>query len=174
MNANDRTQRTPPVRESAYSVILRNDFTEILMVLNEHGMFTKHGVQGFDGIAVKRRGWGCPGGGAEKGENSRGAAIRETRQEASIDVVIDESNVWVSTPVRDYHRKTYFLVESFEGTPRLNPEFKKEIIQVEWVPAELFLYRDDKDDVFFQGQPIYRGHARMLRELLKHAGIIKA
>ena len=164
---NNAPRRAPRIRESGYSVIFRNNFREALMVLNNPGMFVKHGVEGMAAIAVKRKGWGCPGGGAEKGEKVWEAAVRETLEETGLEVCINEDTPHISTPERDYHVKTYFMLEEFEGEPHPASE---EVELAEWIPLEVFLSQDDKEEVLYKGEPIYKGHKRCIRDLLKKLG----
>lgn len=164
-------RRSPYVMVSEYSAILRNDFREVLMVLNEQAMIQKHGVTDLgSAFAPKTKGWGFPGGGMKKGEKKGEGAFRETQEETSLEITVSADTPYIETPERDFHKKRLFLVEDYRGTPRPNCE---EVCDVQWVPVELFLSKDDREELFFNGEPMYKGHRRMIRQLLREIGVLK-
>ncbi|PEZ50890.1 phosphohydrolase [Priestia megaterium] len=98
----------------AYSLLLDKDKERVLMVLNKNNT------------------WSLPGGGVERGETLKQAAIRETKEETGYDIDVDNI-VSLNEAFIDHHH-VFFVI--FRGQiikePKQIPE-EENIRKVEWV-----------------------------------------
>jgi 8-oxo-dGTP diphosphatase len=65
-------------------------------------------------------GWALPGGFVDYGESIEAAAVREAKEETSLDVVLTEQFYTYSDPARDarHHTVSTIFIATAEGTPR--------------------------------------------------------
>lgn len=99
----------------AYTLLYDEQENSVLLVLNR-----------------KNNTWTLPGGGVEKGETLRDAAIRETKEETGYDVTVGDI-VAVNEAFLGEHHAIFF---TFEGKITTRPEKipkEKNILSVEWV-----------------------------------------
>jgi 8-oxo-dGTP diphosphatase len=95
-------------------------------------------------------GWALPGGFVDYGESLEKAAVREAKEETSLDVVLTEQFYTYSDPRRDtrHHTVSTVFIASAEGEPRGADDAKV---------ARLF----QEDDL---PSPLVFDHARILRD----------
>ncbi|MCG1010730.1 NUDIX domain-containing protein [Salinicoccus sp. ID82-1] len=104
---------TPPKHSVSAATIVINDNDEILL------------------INGPRRGWEMPGGQVEEGESLRAAAIRETKEEAGIDVeIIKFCGIYQN--VEKSICNSLFLAKPVGGEPTTSPES----LEVGYFPIE--------------------------------------
>lgn len=115
-------------------------------------------------VLIKRAnppyGWALPGGFVEYGESLETAAIREAKEETSLDVTLQEQFHTYSEPDRDprHHAVSTVFIASAKGTPRAADDAKQ---------AGLFT----KDTL---PGPIVFDHKRIIRDYFQHKqGVLK-
>jgi len=82
--------------------------------------------------------YAVPGGGVEPGETPEQAAVRELKEETSLDIVLGEK---LGELEMDNNYQYFYIAKSWSGTPELGgEELEKQsptnIYQLEWVPIE--------------------------------------
>ena len=99
-------------------------------------------------------GWALPGGFVDYGESAETAAVREAREETSLDVKLVEQFHTYSDPNRDprFHTASVVYIATAEGTPQGDDDAKL---------ARLF--REDELPT-----PIVFDHPRILRDYYKY------
>jgi ADP-ribose pyrophosphatase YjhB (NUDIX family) len=99
-------------------------------------------------------GWALPGGFVDYGESAETAAVREAREETSLDVKLVEQFHTYSDPNRDprFHTASVVYIATAEGTPHGDDDAKL---------ARLF--REDELPT-----PIVFDHPRILRDYYKY------
>ena len=103
-------------------------------------------------------GWALPGGFVDYGESLESAAVREAKEETSLDVVLTEQFYAYSDPARDarHHTVSTVFIATANGTPRGADDAKTaRVFREDEIPA-----------------PIVFDHARILRDyfLFKKTG----
>ncbi len=105
-------------------------------------------------ILIERKnlphGWALPGGFVDYGESLESAAVREAKEETSLDVVLTEQFYCYSHPKRDprHHTVSTVFIATANGTPRGADDAKvARVFRENEIPA-----------------PIVFDHARILRE----------
>ncbi len=95
-------------------------------------------------------GWALPGGFVDYGESLESAAVREAKEETSLDVGLTEQFYTYSDPSRDarHHTVSTVFIAVAEGTPRGDDDAK-----------EAGIFREDEIPT-----PIVFDHARILRD----------
>ena len=84
----------------------------VIVIDKEHILLLKRHRDGKDFYAI-------PGGTLDEGESYKEAAIRELKEETTLDVVVDKPLFTLSDDLCDCE---YFLAESFSGTATLSGE----------------------------------------------------
>jgi ADP-ribose pyrophosphatase YjhB (NUDIX family) len=85
-------------------------------------------------VLIERRneplGWAIPGGFIDYGESAEAAAVREAREETSLDVELIEQLKTYSDPGRDPrgHTLTVVFIARAEGTPRGGDDARRAIV----------------------------------------------
>jgi 8-oxo-dGTP diphosphatase len=124
-----------------------------------------------DGIVLIERknppyGWALPGGFVDYGESLETAAVREAREEISLDVKIQEQFHSYSDPTRDerFHTVTTVFIASGEGIPKAADDAKHTGVFTkdnlpgplafdhEKIISDYFRYRNGESitDIFYQ------------------------
>ncbi len=95
-------------------------------------------------------GWALPGGFVDYGESLESAAVREAKEETSLDVDLTEQFYSYSDPARDarHHTVSTVFIATASGTPRGADDAKT---------ARIFLEQEIPAPIVFD-------HARILRE----------
>ncbi len=81
-------------------------------------------LAGGETVLIERKnpphGWALPGGFVDYGESIESAAVREAREETSLDVKLTEQFYTYSDPTRDarHHTVSTVFIASAEGVPR--------------------------------------------------------
>jgi 8-oxo-dGTP diphosphatase len=126
--------------------------TDIIIEVSDRGI-----------VLIERKnpphGWALPGGFVDYGETLEKAAVREAKEETSLDVVLTEQFYTYSDPRRDtrHHTVSTVFIASAEGEPRGADDAKV---------ARLFQEKDLPTPLVFD-------HARILRDYFafKKSGI---
>jgi 8-oxo-dGTP diphosphatase len=126
--------------------------TDIIIEVSDRGI-----------VLIERKnpphGWALPGGFVDYGESLEKAAVREAKEETSLDVVLTEQFYTYSDPRRDtrHHTVSTVFIASAEGEPRGADDAKV---------ARLFQEKDLPTPLVFD-------HARILRDYFafKKSGI---
>lgn len=108
------------------------------------------------------RGWECPGGQVEEGEDLIAALQREIREEAGIAVSVGRL-AGVYSSLERHIVVLGFLAEHTAGEPRPSPES----VEVGWFPRDAVLamiahpalHDRTRDMLAFDGQVVYRAYA---------------
>jgi 8-oxo-dGTP diphosphatase len=98
-----------------------------------------------DGIVLIERkntphGWALPGGFVDYGESVESAAVREAKEETSLDVVLTEQFYTYSDPTRDarHHTVSTVFIATAQGVPRGADDAKlASVFQEDRLPAPL-------------------------------------
>ena len=98
-----------------------------------------------DGIVLIERknpphGWALPGGFVDYGESVESAALREAKEETSLDVVLTEQFYTYSDPARDarHHTVSTVFIATAQGVPRGADDAKAaRSFQEDFLPAPL-------------------------------------
>ena len=120
---------------------------DIIIEVNDRGI-----------VLIERKnpphGWALPGGFVDYGETLESAALREAREETSLDVKLAEQFHTYSDPGRDprHHTVSTVFIASATGTPRGADDAKR---------AELFT----EDNL---PSPIVFDHAQILRDYFQY------
>jgi 8-oxo-dGTP diphosphatase len=124
------------------STIIRNSKDQILFVREAKEMH--------------RGKWNLPGGHVEEGEHVRDAAIREAKEETTLDVTLSDRVLVIDGISPKLHSLRFnFFAESYNGTEQAGDE----ILEVRWMsPEELLALPDDE----LVGPPFLRA---IIREL---------
>lgn len=95
-------------------------------------------------VLIQRRnppfGWALPGGFVDYGESLEAAAVREAKEETSLDVILKEQFHAYSAPARDprQHTITTVFIASARGTPIAKDDAKGiDIFRQDTLPAQL-------------------------------------
>ena len=117
--------------------------TDIIIEVSDHGI-----------VLIERKnpphGWALPGGFVDYGENLEKAAVREAKEETSLDVVLTEQFYTYSDPRRDprHHTVSTVFIATAVGEPRGADDAKV---------ARLFQEKDLPSPLVFD-------HGRILRD----------
>jgi len=109
-------------------------------------------------VLIKRKyppiGWALPGGFVDYGESLEDAAIREAKEETSLDVILKRQLHTYSDPRRDLrsHNVTTVYIAASKGTPKADDDAKE---------VGVFTREDLPEDLAFD-------HAQILRDYFKH------
>ena len=85
-------------------------------------------------------GWALPGGFVDYGESLESAAVREAKEETSLDVVLTEQFYAYSDPARDarHHTVSTVFIATANGTPRGADDAKAaQVFREDDIPAQI-------------------------------------
>lgn len=96
------------------------------IVINDNKVLVIQQKQGF---------WGFPKGHVEQGENEIETAIRETKEETNLDVIIEDKTRFCLTYViedKNIHKEVVYFVTKVDGKVDIKPQIE-EVNSIAWI-----------------------------------------
>ena len=96
------------------------------IVINDNKVLVIQQKQGF---------WGFPKGHMEQGENEIQTAIRETKEETNLDVIIEDKTRFCLTYViedKNIHKEVVYFVAKVDGKVDIKPQIE-EVNSIAWI-----------------------------------------